>query len=84
MKRQSRELLVTTKAAQHWREDFDQQIDELMTIVTRLDTEASVLRVTEVLDVYHHHSSEDKPRQKGRARRKTRYERPFEMLVFRN
>ena len=42
MKQQTRELLVTTKVAQHWQADFEQKVDELMTIVSKVDNEEKV------------------------------------------
>lgn len=47
MKQQTRELLVTTKVAQNWQDDFEQKIDELMSIVSKVDTEQEVLRSSE-------------------------------------
>jgi hypothetical protein len=42
MKQQARELLVTTKVAQHWQEDFDQKVEELMLIVSKVDNQKQV------------------------------------------
>jgi hypothetical protein len=82
MKQQkTRELLVTTKVAQHWQDDFDQRVDELMNIVTQVDNEAQVQIVSETLDVYH--SSLNKV-PKNRRKKLPQSERPFEFLVFRN
>jgi hypothetical protein len=81
MKPQTRELLVTTKVAQHWQADFEQRVDELMSIVSKVDTEQHVLKVTEVLDVYH--NTTQKP-QKSRKRKLLQGDRPFEFLAFRN
>lgn len=82
MKQQTRELLVTTKVAQNWQEDFDQKIDELMSIVSKVDTEQQVLRSSETLDVYHNTT---RHRQKGgRKKKQVISDRPFEFLVFRN
>ncbi|OJW79854.1 MAG: hypothetical protein BGO69_13525 [Bacteroidetes bacterium 46-16] len=82
MKQQTRELLVTTKVAQNWQDDFEQKIDELMSIVSKVDTEQEVLRSSEMLDVYHNTT---RHRQKqGRKRKHVFSDRPFEFLVFRN
>ncbi|MBS1585020.1 MAG: hypothetical protein JSS82_05685 [Bacteroidetes bacterium] len=82
MKQQTRELLVTTKVAQNWQDDFDQKIDELMSIVSKVDTEQQVMRSSEMLDVYHNAT---RHRQKGgRKKKQVISDRPFEFLVFRN
>lgn len=81
MKQQkTRELLVTTKAARKWDNNFEQKVDELITIVSKLDTESSVRTATETMDVYQHNTS--KP--KARRRKLPAQERPFAFLVFRN
>ena len=64
MKQQTRELLVTTKVAQHWQADFEQKVDELMTIVSKVDNEQHVLKVTEILDVYHNTTQKPQKRRK--------------------
>jgi len=75
-------LLVTTKVAQNWQDDFDQKIDELMSIVSKVDTEQQVMRSSEMLDVYHNTTTH---RQKtGRKKKQVFSDRPFEFLVFRN
>jgi len=81
MKQQkTRELLVTTKAAQNWTDNFEQQVDELISLVSKVDTDSNVNHATETLDVYHNSNKKSKQR-----RRKTApAERPFEFLVFRN
>ncbi len=81
MKQQTRELLIISKVASNWHGDFDQKVDELMALVTRIDTEKGVHNATEVLDVYR------KKKVKSRAKRKKPtdiVERPFEFIVFRN
>lgn len=80
MKPFTRELLVTTKVAQHWQSDFEQQVDDLMSIVAKVDTEQHVQRVTEVLDVYH--NTTGKPN--GKKKRVLQSEKPFAFLTFRN
>jgi len=80
MKQQkTRELLVTTKVAQNWQEDFDQKVDELISLVSKADTEANVHQAAEMLDVYHHTQ-----KSKTRKKKTTPTDRPFEFLVFRN
>lgn len=81
MKPHTRELLVTTKVAQHWQADFEQRVDELMSIVSKVDTERHVLKVTEILDVYHNSTQRN---QKSRKRKLLHGDRPFEFLAFRN
>ena len=80
MKQQkTRELLVTTKVAQNWCDDFDQRVDELMTIVSKVDNEVHVQIASETLDVYHNSHKPSKRRKKI-----SQSDRPFEFLVFRN
>ncbi len=81
MKQQARELLVTTKAAQRWQEDFEQKVDELIFIVNSVDNDDQVERASETLDVYHRAPQKAK---KGRKKKLLCNERPFEFLVFRN
>ncbi len=82
MKQKVRELLLTTKVAQGWRDNFEEKVDELINLVTKVDTDVNVDQATEVLDVY------KTPKKTGinRKRRKTATaeERPFEFTVFRN
>lgn len=73
--------MVTTKVAQHWQSDFERQVDELMSIVAKVDTENHVQRVTEVLDVYHNNAT-DNPR--GKRKKVLHSEKPFAFLTFRN
>jgi hypothetical protein len=81
MKQQTRELLVTTKVAQHWQGDFEQKVDELMTIVSKVDNDQRVQDASETLDVYRN-ITQKKP--KGGKRKKILGDKPFEFLVFRN
>lgn len=82
MKFQSRELLVTTKVAQHWNDEFEQKVDELMDLVSKVDNETEVQRSVELLNVYH--DSAPARRGAGKKVRKAEKERPFEFIVFRN
>lgn len=86
MKQKSRELLVTTKVAQAWQGAFDQRVDELMVLVSQVDTEEAVQRSTELLDVYHHDTTPAaRPKAGKRAKSGLSTEqRPFEFLVGRN
>ncbi len=81
MKQTSRELLVTTKAAQNWQEqDFEQRVEELMAVVNKVDTDEQVEHASELMDVYR-----TKNKQKRAKRKKADPAgRPFEFLVFRN
>ncbi|RYE25010.1 MAG: hypothetical protein EOP51_05505 [Sphingobacteriales bacterium] len=81
MKQQARELLVTTKVAQNWQDEFDQKVDELMDIVGKIDNEANVSSATEVLNVYRNSKQSSKP---GKRKKVIHNDRPFEFLVFRN
>lgn len=80
MKQKTRELLVTTKVAQNWSDDFDQKVDELINLVSKLDTEGNVQLATETLDVYHNTN----PKPKLRRKKLPQNGRPFEFIVFRN
>ena len=81
MKQQkTRELLVTTNVAQNWNDDFEQRVDELMNIVSRVDNDVQMQHVSEMLDVYHNSTSKPKARRK----KVSQSDRPFEFLVFRN
>jgi hypothetical protein len=83
MKQQTRELLVTTKVAQHWQEDFDQKVDELILVVSSIDNDKHVLNTCEILDVYQ--KSKQKTVKAGKRRKSVDLsDRPFEFLVFRN
>ncbi|HRO41925.1 MAG TPA: hypothetical protein PL009_03780 [Flavipsychrobacter sp.] len=80
MKQQkTRELLVTTKVAQKWNEDFELRVEELINLVSKVDTDTTVQHATETLDVYH-----NTQKQKVRRRKTSQSDRPFEFLVFRN
>lgn len=78
MKQTARELLVTTKVAESWQHDFDSNVDGLMNLVSKVDNEAHVDTVTELLDVYHSKQQQDTPQKKQQSGR------PFEFTVFRN
>lgn len=82
MKQSTRELLVTTKVAQSWHDDFDRNVDELMELFSKIDDEKHVDSATELLNVYHNTTQEA---QKSAKRKKmVQNDRPFEFLVFRN
>ncbi len=80
MKQTTRELLVTTKAAQSWQDAFDSNVDELMSLVSKVDTEEHVDSVTELLNVYHN-SIENIPHL---LQHKKDSNKPFEFIVFNN
>ncbi len=80
MKQRTRELLLTTKAAGRWQEDFDQKVDELMLIVGKVDSEQNMQRVSETMDIYRSNRRASKSR-KGKL---AVSDKPFEFLVFRN
>lgn len=75
MKQTARELLVTTKVAESWQQNFDSNVDGLMNLVSKVDNEKHVENATELLDVYH---------SKNEAPKKQPQSRPFEFTVFRN
>ncbi len=81
MKQQkTRELLVTTKVAETWSDDFEQRVDELICLVNKVDTDRNLQNVTETMDVYH--NSTHKP--KVRRKKSLQSDRPFEFLAYRN
>lgn len=80
MKQTSRELLVTTKMAESWRQDFDSNVEGLMTIVSKVDDHEHIDKVTEILDVYH----SDDSSLTTPAKKNFTSGRPFEFTVFRN
>jgi hypothetical protein len=80
MKQTSRELLVTTKVAQHWHADFEQKVDELISIVNKVDNDEQVVHASETMDVYR----SGKKSARGRKKKAVPSNRPFEFLVFRN
>ena len=82
MKQQSRELLVTTKVAQHWQDDFDQKVDELIAIVNKIDTDKQVEHAIQVMDVYHNAAHDASTSIK--KKKIIKQQRPFEFLAFRN
>jgi hypothetical protein len=79
MKQTTRELLVTTRVAQHWQNDFEQKVEELILVVSKIDTNEKVQQASEMLDVYRTKST-----SKKRKRKLEQSDRPFEFLVFRN
>lgn len=82
MKQTTRELLVTTKVAESWQQNFDSNVDGLMSLVSKVDNEAHVESVTELLDVYHN-KVEDHAEQQPQKKHVSSG-RPFEFTVFRN
>ncbi|HTN46775.1 MAG TPA: hypothetical protein VL098_10550 [Flavipsychrobacter sp.] len=80
-KQKSRELLLITKAAQKWDTDFDENVDKLMSLVSKVDNELYNELSCELLDVY---SKKQKPVGRRIKRMDSRDNRPFEFLVYRN
>jgi hypothetical protein len=81
MKQTSRELLVTTKAAQNWQEqDFELRVEELIAVVNKVDTDEQVEHASELMDVYR----SQKKQKKTKRKKADLADRPFEFLVFRN
>lgn len=81
MKQKTRELLVTTKVAQSWQDSFDSNVDELMSIVSRVDNEKHVKKVTELIDVYHHAVEKQ---TMDEHKKHTPTGKPFEFIIFNN
>lgn len=82
MKQTTRELLVTTKVAESWEQNFDSNVDKLMFIVSKIDTVEQVGSATELLDVYHS-KSKDLP-MSDTSKKDVTTGRPFEFTVFKN
>lgn len=83
MKQTTRELLVTTKVAQSWQDDFDRNVDELMKMVSKVDNVNCVEEATELLDVYHN-TIKDTPSSIEQQSKQGKTDKPFEFVVFRN
>ena len=84
-KSDTRELLLITKAAEHWEGDFNKNVDDLMDLVNRVDTAEAVLQCVEVLDVYQNTSPDNLGKSKHKKRRPNLgHQKPFEFLAFRN
>lgn len=82
MKQQVRELLVTARVAQNWQSQFNEKVEELMTLVNKVDTDKQVLDATELMDVYH--KTKQKPAKSRKKKLSDCCDKPFEFLVFRN
>ena len=82
MKQQVRELLVTAKVAQHWSDNFDERVEELMVLLNKIDTEKRVMSAGEMLDVYQ--KSKQTPAKVCKKKLQDCCDKPFEFLVFRN
>jgi len=82
MKQQVRELLVTAKAAQNWEGQFDKNIDDLMEIVSKVDTDKNILQAGELLDVYR--KTKEKTSKNTKRKHTDNADKPFEFFVFRN
>jgi len=74
----SRELLLTTKAAQKWEKNFDENVETLLKLVSKIDTPQQRVRVTEIMDVYNkkHH-----PLKYEKRTSQKKDQRPFEFIV---
>jgi hypothetical protein len=83
MPNHSRELLLTTKAAEKWQEQFDAQVDSIIETINKIDTLDEVAKTTEIIDVYHH-TAIHTTRHAKRGKRILFGDRPFEFLTFRN
>ena len=82
MKQQVRELLVTAKVAQHWSENFDERVEELMLLVNKVDNDKQVYGAGELLDVYH--KTKQTPAKLRKKKQHDANLKPFEFFVFRN
>jgi ribosomal protein S3AE len=80
MRKYTRELLVTAKVADSWRNNLDQKIEELIDVVCHVHDEDKVNKTVELLDVYPKRAK----KSKQSAIRKTKSNRPFQFMVCRN
>lgn len=82
-KQRSRELLLTTKAAQKWDAAlaFDENVDALLQIVKKMDDVKQTERATEVMDVY---GKKHTPVKYLKRKTVDADNRPFEFLVYCN
>ena len=74
--------MVTAKAAQKWQGHFNEEVDELMILVNKIDTDKQVMGAGELLDVYHRRKQ--KPARLRKKKLTDSAEKPFEFLVFCN
>jgi hypothetical protein len=82
MKQQVRELLVTAKTAQNWEGQFEKNVDDLMELVNKIDTEKNITEAGELLDVYRKTKQKSPKNRRRKASDPT--DKPFEFFVFRN
>lgn len=75
----SRELLLTTKAAQKWEKDFEENVEALMKIVSKIDTPMQRQHSVELLDFYNKKLSRIKSAKK--KEKETEASKPFEFLI---
>lgn len=78
MKPPTREVLLMTRTAQQWQDDFDEKVAELMDMLCKMDNEQQVSRATETINVY---KESEAPAIKTKGRSQAR---PFQFLAFRN
>lgn len=67
----------------HWQGTFDEKVDELMSLVSRVDNEDETARSAEIMDIYHNNITRSNRRLKRKVQQHES-ERPFEFLVFKN
>lgn len=81
MKNQTREVLLMTRTAQQWQDDFEEKIAELMEIIGKVDTKEQFKLTTETMNVYHEtpDTTNALKRTKIAARK-----RPFQFTAFMN
>jgi len=82
MNQHVRELLVTSKEAQHWDKNFSQEVESLMALVNRIDNEVNISRAAETVNVYRKTVCKTDTLQSGKSL--DCGDRPFEFLIFRN
>lgn len=78
MKPQTREVLLMTRTAQQWQDDFDERVADLMDMLCKVDNEQEVTRATETINVY---KETEATVGKGKAKKPVR---PFQFVAFRN
>ncbi len=82
MNQQVRELLLTARAAENWNEQFNEKVEELMSLVSKIDTEQQISNAGEIMDVYH--KTKMRPQLPLNKKSNDCCDKPFKFIVFCN
>jgi hypothetical protein len=82
MNQQVRELLLTARATEHWNEQFNEKVEELMALVSKIDTDQQIRNAGEVMDVYR--KTKERPKLPINKSSSECCEKPFKFIVFSN